>query len=32
MYNQKFFTLENFPYTTTFDAWIGAAIVYGVIA
>ncbi len=32
MYNQKFFTLENFPYTTTFDAWIGAAIHYGVIA
>ncbi len=32
MYNQKFFTLENFPYTTTFVAWIGAPNDYGVIA
>jgi hypothetical protein len=32
MYSQKFFTLENSPYTTTFDAWIGAANDYGVIA
>jgi hypothetical protein len=31
MYSQKFFTLENSPYTTTFDAWIGAANDYGVI-
>ncbi len=32
MYNQKFFTLEIFPYATKFDAWIGGIDCYGVIA
>jgi hypothetical protein len=32
MYSQKYFTLENFPYATTFDAWIGGIDRYGVIA
>jgi hypothetical protein len=30
MYNSKLFTLEIFPYTTTFDAWTKVADYYGV--
>jgi hypothetical protein len=32
MYNQKFFTLKTFPYTTTFYAWIGALDYYCVVS
>jgi hypothetical protein len=32
MYNYKLFTLKTFPYNATFDAWIGIAERYGIIA
>jgi hypothetical protein len=32
MYNQKFFTLETFPYNATFDAWVGPAERYVILA
>jgi hypothetical protein len=32
MYNYKLFTLKKSPYNATFDAWIGIAECYGIIA
>jgi hypothetical protein len=32
MYSKKFFSLETFPYNVTFDAWVGAAEHYGILA